>query len=326
MHKNIISISQLCRENNVYVEFLPTSFSVKDQVTNSTLLTGPARDGVYHWPVCPVAPLALATTNNHVDWHHRLGHPSLSILNKLMSSLNLSSCSFSNCNSCSINKSHKLPFGASSLTTIFALEVIFSDVWSSPVYSINSYKYYVVFIDHYTHYIWLCPLKKKSDTAAVFLTFKSLVEKQFSRPILTLYSDNGGEFQKLDPFLATHGISHFTSPPHTPEHNGFAERRHRHIAETGLALLTHTSMPLIYWPYAFHTATYLINRLPTPTLSNNSPFSSLFGKQPNYTSLHNFGCLYYPLVAPLHPPQTRSTIRSLRICWLLSHSACLSLP
>ncbi|XP_019059553.1 PREDICTED: uncharacterized protein LOC109117195 [Tarenaya hassleriana] len=44
----------------------------------------------------------------------------------------------------------------------------------------------------------------------------------FNAKILTLYSDNGGEYTALHSFLASHGISHHTTPPHTPEHNDFS--------------------------------------------------------------------------------------------------------
>lgn len=56
----------------------------------------------------------------------------------------------------------------------------------------------------------------------------------------------------------------------------FSERRHRHIVETGLSLLTHASMSLSYWTYAFATTVYLINRMPTPTLHLSSPCEKLF--------------------------------------------------
>ena len=79
----------------------------------------------------------------------------------------------------------------------------------------------------------------------------------------------------LSTFLATHDISHHTSPPHTSKHNGFSERRHRHIVETGLALLPRASLPLSFLSYAFLKATYLINRLPTPALHMSSLYRSL---------------------------------------------------
>jgi hypothetical protein len=60
------------------------------------------------------------------------------------------------------------------------------------------------------------------------------------------------------------GISHRLSCPYTHQQNGAVERKHCHVVETGLALLSHASIPLTYWDDAFQTAYFLINRLPTP--------------------------------------------------------------
>lgn len=137
----------------------------------------------------------------------------------------------------------------STLTSNGPLDIIFSDVCTSPLYSYDGYKYYVIFVDHYTKYVWLYPLQKKSDTEPIFLQFKALVEKYFKRPIITLYSDNGGEYEKLDPFLAANGVTRLTSPPHTPQHNGYSERRHHLIVETGPFLpLSHFYAPQILDP------------------------------------------------------------------------------
>lgn len=125
-----------------------------------------------------------------------------------------------------------------------------------------------------------------------------MVEKFFNKPILQVFSKNGGEYLKITPDLLNNGIYHLISSPYTPEHNGYAERRHRHIVETGLTLLSHAKLPLSYWPHAFVTATYLINRMPIPTLNNISPYLKLFNVPPNYTKLRNFGCLYYPWLQP----------------------------
>ena len=57
-------------------------------------------------------------------------------------------------------------------------------------------------------------------------------------------------------------------------------------------------MSLSFWPYAFQTAVYLINRMPTSTLNNQSPFEKLFKQVPNYLKLKQFGCLCYPLTRP----------------------------
>ncbi|OMO62750.1 hypothetical protein CCACVL1_22657 [Corchorus capsularis] len=71
------------------------------------------------------------------------------------------------------------------------------------------------------------------------------------------------------------GISHLQTPPYTSEHNGFAERRHRHVIKTGLTLLHQASLPLEFWSYAFQTAVYLINRMPSPNLKFQSAFQGM---------------------------------------------------
>ncbi|BBH01204.1 transposable element gene [Prunus dulcis] len=74
----------------------------------------------------------------------------------------------------------------------------------------------------------------------------TLVENLFSTKIKALQTDGGGEYTShiFHNFLVTHGIDHRISCPHHPEQNGLAERKHRHIVDTGLTLLAHASMPL----------------------------------------------------------------------------------
>jgi histone deacetylase 1/2 len=79
----------------------------------------------------------------------------------------------------------------------------------------------------------------------------------------------------------------------TSQQNGITERKHHHIVETGLALLTHSSLPLRYWDAAFLTTCYLINRMPTPVFEKDTPVHRLFRVQPNYDSLRTFGCLVF---------------------------------
>ena len=232
----------------------------------------------------------------------RLGHPALPTLNTLVSQfslpISLSSQKQIPCSHFLINKSHKLPFFSNTIASTKPLEYVYTDVWMSLITSVDNFKYYVIFLDHYTRFTWLFPLKLKSQVHAVFIALKSLVENRFSEKIKTLYSDNGGEFIALRQYLQTHGISHLTSPPHTPEHNGIAERKHRHIVETGLTLLSQASMPPSYWSYAFSAAVYLINRMPTPILNHISPYVKLFQQTPNYHKLRVFGCACYPWLRP----------------------------
>lgn len=141
-------------------------------------------------------------------------------------------------------------------------------------------------------------MKNKSNVSILFLKFKVVVEKYFNCPIKSLYSDNWGEFINLSPLLSTHRISHFTTPPHTPELNATAKCRHRHIVQTGRALLHTGKLPPEYWTYAFRTATYLINRLSTPILNMQTPYQVLHKPATNISHLHSFMCLCFPWLRP----------------------------
>ena len=184
------------------------------------------------------------------------------------------------CNACKCYKLHKIPFYVSTWTSHVPLELIYLDVWgSSSIQSFDGFCYYVVFIDHITKYLWLFPTKFKLDVLTVFKKFKLVVEKYFQKPIM---SYGGGEFITVKKNkIESHGISHFIMPPYTPEHNGFSECHHHHIRETSLTLLTQASLPFQFWSYAFMTIAYLINRMPTFTLSFHTPFAKLFGCFPN---------------------------------------------
>jgi hypothetical protein len=93
----------------------------------------------------------------------------------------------------------------------------------------------------------------------------------------------GGGYHKLHKYFQKNGITHRISCPHTQQQNGIAERKHKH--ETSLALLAQSSVPLCFWDEAFLTACYLINRLPSRVIDNNTPLARLLKTQPNYTLL-----------------------------------------
>lgn len=113
-----------------------------------------------------------------------------------------------------------------------------------------------------------------------------------------LQSDGGGEYTPISTFCQQNGIIHRKSCPHTPQQNGVAERKHRHITEIALTLLAKASIPLRFWDEAVSTAVFLINRLPSSTLNHKSPFELLFQPKPDYAMLKVFGCLCFPYTRP----------------------------
>jgi histone deacetylase 1/2 len=109
-------------------------------------------------------------------------------------------------------------------------------------------------------------------------------------------------------FLQQSGIMHQFSCPYNSAQNARVERKHIHVVETGLALLTHAYLPMKFWQYAFQSSTFFINRMPSKVLNNDSPYYTLFHKIPEYKSLRVIGFLCYPFIHPCnnHMLQYRS--------------------
>ncbi|KAI5352184.1 hypothetical protein L3X38_005075 [Prunus dulcis] len=78
--------------------------------------------------------------------------------------------------------------------------------------------------------------------------------------------------------------------PHTPQQNGLAKRKHRHIATM---IRTHN-----LWVEAALTAVHLINLLPTPNLQWDTPYNRLFQYPSSYSHLRVFGCSCFPYLGP----------------------------
>lgn len=91
-----------------------------------------------------------------------------------------------------------------------------------------------------------------------------------------------------------YGIISRFSCPYTFAQNGRAERKHRHVVETGLTLFAQASMSLAYWWDAFLVAVQIINGLPTPVLGGKSPIEVLFSKKTDFSSFRVFGSSCYP--------------------------------
>ena len=115
------------------------------------------------------------------------------------------------------------------------------------------------------------------------------------------------------------GIEHHVSCPHTHQHNGSIDRKHRHIFETFLSLLAQAYMPVTFSDEAFSTATFLINRLPTRVIDNATPLERLLGNKakPNYNMLKAFGCACFPY---LHPYNAKKLMFRSKECVFIGYS------
>ena len=210
--KNLLSVNRITLDNHVYIEFWPTFFFIKDRVTRGVIYQDRCRGGLY--PLIPhdKTPNKQAfgvTEVSYSRWHSRLGHPSFSVVERVLKNnkLPFHGRLESVCDSCQRAKSHQLPYSISTSVSSSPLELVFSEVWGPAPVSVGRHNYYVSFIDDFSKFTWIYLIRKKSDVFNVFHNFQALVERKFGRKILALQSDWGGEYEKLNSFFQKIGRS-----------------------------------------------------------------------------------------------------------------------
>ena len=78
------------------------------------------------------------------------------------------------------------------------------------------------------------------------------------------------------------------------------ERKHRFLLETARSLYFQSKLPSQFWGECILCATYLINRVPTHSIGNETPYSRLYKEPPTLSSLRCFGCLCYVSTSSIH--------------------------
>ena len=171
-------------------------------------------------------------------------------------------CSIFQCEDCIFAKHHRSTFSPKSYKSSSPFYLIHTDVWgSSKVLTKNGKRWFVTFIDDHTRLTWLYLITKKSDIKEVFVRFHKMIETQFQTKIRILHFDNGTEFfnEPLTTFLHDKGIVHQATCRDTPQQNGVAERKNRHLLEVARALMFSMHVPKYLWGDVVLTAAYLIN-------------------------------------------------------------------
>lgn len=230
-------------------------------------------------------------------WHQRMGHLNFQSLNKIPNcteGVKLSpGLENSICVTCLEGKQTRKPFPAEGSRATSLLELIHSDV-CGPMQqvSIGGARYFVTFIDDFSRRVYIYPIKNKSEVFEKFVEYKNRVENELNKKIKILRSDNGTEYKNnnFDTYLKKHGILHQTSNPYSPEQNGLSERMNRTLIERAKCMLLNSGLQKDFWAEAVTTAAYIVNRSPTRSLSDATPYEVWTGKKPNLNHMRIFGC------------------------------------
>jgi len=129
-----------------------------------------------------------------------------------------------------------------------------------------------------------------------------MVEKENSVSIKCLRSDGGGEYfsNEFSEYLKEHGIQRKYSCSYSPQQNGIAERKNKHIVEITRAMLNEKNLPNYFWAKAVATTVYIMNRTPTSAVHGMTLEEKFTCEKPDVSHLRVFGCIAY-----VHVPEEK---------------------
>lgn len=161
--------------------------------------------------------------------------------------------------------------------------------------SLNGALYFVSLRDDYTGYGVVNFMKRKSEGLEHLKNYSARLENEIGHPIITLRSDNGGEYtsNELEVWLKEKGILRETSVDKNPEQNGVSERTNRTILESARSMLHSFSLGVELWAEAIACAVYLLNRVLTTATTESTPYYEWYGRKSNVSHLRIFGCTAY---------------------------------
>ncbi len=154
---------------------------------------------------------------------------------------------------------------------------MFSNICEVQTITCEGFQYFITFIDDYSQFITIHPIKKKSDALETFKDFLVESECQTGHKLKVLHTDGGGKYfsNEFTEYLKGHGIIHEKTNPDTPQENGVAECVNRTMVSMTIAMLENikSSIGHTAWPYALHHAALIKNVVPHSTLPPDmSPF------------------------------------------------------
>ncbi|MCO5612630.1 hypothetical protein L7F22_066899 [Adiantum nelumboides] len=307
--KNLLSVSSLAK-NGLRVIFEDDRCIVRDRENGYSLITtGTLENGLFvldRYEKQIQACIAETKTQAMQDaelWHARFGHVGYGSLMTLQRHNMVHDLSLLEmpprhvCEGCVLGKMHRFAFSQDgSVRATRKLQLVHSDVCGpmrTP--SVGNSLYFVTFIDDFSRFCWVYPLKAKSDVFAVFQHYVSMVENETGCKVQTLRTDRGGEYMSgaFKDFLGKKGIKHQCTMPYTPQQNGVAERKNRFLMEMARCMLKAKSLPHKLWMEAVACAAHVLNRCPTRALKTITPYESWYDRKPSVSYLRVFGCLAY---------------------------------
>src|ERR1700678_3781833 len=269
---------------------------------------------------------ATAETSRMSLLHQRCGHLNASDMKRLpqmtSGAIISKTMRMDDCDACLKSKAHQLPYPSQAQTRAeHPVELIHTDVCGPFPSNREGFRYFISFIDDCTRLATVYFMKKKSEAIDMFLHYQAWAEKQTGNKIKALRSDGGGEYDsgQFKRVLQQQGILRQVSAPYSQQQNGVSERWNRTVVESARTMLTQARLTTAdYWTDAISTATHVRNRMPTSTLTDQTPFQAFYGSKPSIDYLRVFGCIAYSLTPKVKREKLDQTAQR---CLMLGYAA-----
>ena len=215
---------------------------------------------------------------NEKLWHRRFGHINPEYLKKMKSEDMVTGWNSGEkivrCEPCLSGKQAENPYNGHRSPTKRILERVHSDICGP--FTPESYdgnRYFVSFIDDYSHFTCVYLLKNKSEVYECFKMYERWVSAKFNVKMACLRSDMGGEYlsSKQKQYCKDKGIVIETTVGYSPKSNRVAERFNRTVVEKARSMIADSQMSKEMWGEAILAATYLLNRSPTNSVLMKTP-------------------------------------------------------
>ena len=123
--------------------------------------------------------------------------------------------------------------------------------------SVEGYKYVSVFVDEYTHFVWIFMLRQKSEFKTCLEWLNKHIKQHLSRDvevwqeglgICSIRSDNAKEqtMKAVQELCASNGVKHETSQEYSPHQDGLAEIVIKSLKQGAEAVRLGASWPVSY--------------------------------------------------------------------------------
>ena len=246
---------------------------------------------------------AVKTATAH-EWHNILGHASAESIKRLESSAegvkitDTESIPKTNeCESCALSKIHRIVsrLPDKSEPSMRPFQRISFDLMHFTV-AYNGHQWASHLACEYTDFNIVHTHKTKDNARQILLDNLELIKNRYKQDVVFIRTDGEKALDyAFQDELSARGITFETSPPHTPDQNGHAERKGGMLATKARTMRISANIPQYIWTECICTAAYIANRTPIKKQKWKTLYEMATAQVPYLGHLKVLGCKAYAL-------------------------------